>query len=224
MELETFKKLPLGGVDRRAMVGALAEHGPRAAEKLLTEQRKHVRPVGTNIASDTAVLLLGGSNGITRALAVQLVFGEKAAVFGVHLDSLKMQIGVHHTKALSDAASAEGLTAKFFNGDATKPAVIEEIVAELKKSYRAVHLINGIAAGATKRYAEHGETQVKDLDVGFDTVLQVPDFSTPGSIRKVGLVKVEVATAADIELLSRVGRAPRRSGALGQGREHRRVL
>lgn len=199
MELETFKKLPLGGVDRRAMVGALAEHGPAAAEKLLNEQRELVKPAGANIAPDTAVLVLGGSNGITRALAVQLVFGEKAAVFGVHLDSLKMQIGGHHVKALSDAAEAEGLTARFFNGDATKPAVIEEVVAELKKSYRAVHLINGIAAGATKRYAEHGTTQVKDLDVGFDTVLQVPDFSKAESIRKVGLVNVDVATEADIE-------------------------
>ena len=87
MELGTFKKLPLGGVDRRALVGALADHGTRVATELLARQRDAIRPTGTRIAPDAAVLLLGGSNGITRALALQLVFGEGAAVFGVHFDS-----------------------------------------------------------------------------------------------------------------------------------------
>jgi enoyl-[acyl-carrier protein] reductase/trans-2-enoyl-CoA reductase (NAD+) len=68
---------------------------------------------------------------------------------------------------------------------------------------RAVHLINGIAAGATKRYAEHGPTLVKDLDVAFDPVLQVPDFSRPENVRKVGMVEVEVATEVDIERTNR---------------------
>jgi enoyl-[acyl-carrier protein] reductase/trans-2-enoyl-CoA reductase (NAD+) len=63
---------------------------------------------------------------------------------------------------------------KFFNEDATKPATIEMVVKELKGKFRAVHFVNGIAAGATKRYAEHGPTQVKDLDVAFHPVLQTP--------------------------------------------------
>src|SRR6185369_14965481 len=58
-------------------------------------------------------------------------------------------------------------------------------------------------AGATKRYAEHGPTQVKDVDVAFDPVLQVPDFSRPENIRKVGLVDVDVATDIDIERTNR---------------------
>ena len=62
-----------------------------------------------------------------------------------------------------------------------------------------MHLVNGIAAGATKRYVEHGPTQVKDIDVAFDPVLQVPDFSKPENVRQVGLVDVEVATDVDIE-------------------------
>lgn len=201
--LETFKKLPLGGVDRRAMVGALAEHGARAAAELLREHRARITPAGTRIAPDTAVLILGGSNGITRALALQLLFGEGAAVFGVHLDSEKMQIGPHHVRAITEAAEASGLTARFFNADATRPQTIDEVVAALKGRYRAVHLVNGIAAGATKRYAEHGPTQVRDLDVAFDPVLQVPDFSRPESVRRLGLVEVEVATEADIERTNR---------------------
>ena len=205
MDLETFKKLPLGGVDRRALVGAIAKDGARVATELLERQRRvSIRPTGTAIAPDAAVLILGGSNGITRALGVQLLFGERARVYAVHFDSEKMQIGPSHVHAIKAAADAEGLTARFWNEDATKPQVIEQVLAALEADgVRAVHLVNGIAAGATKRYAEHGPTQVKDVDVAFDPVLQVPDFSKPENVRRVGLVDVEVATDVDIERTNR---------------------
>jgi len=199
LTLETFKKLPLGGTDRRALVSTLAQHGLTTAEALLAEQRKALVPQGARIAKDAAVLILGGSNGITRALAVQLLFAEGASVACVHLDSEKMQIGHFHAQAITRAAEAEGRYARFFNDDATKPATIEMVVKELQSRFRAVHLVNGIAAGATKRYAEHGPTQVKDLDVAFHPVLQTPDFSKPENIRKIGLVDVEVASELDIE-------------------------
>lgn len=199
MTLEIFKKQPLGGVDRRAMVGALAEHGPRLAKEGLAADRAALAPKSTSLPKDAAVLVLGGSNGITRGLVIQLVFGEGVPVYAVHLDSEKMQIGPHHVKAIAAAAEAEGVETRFFNEDATKPDVVTNVVAALKEKYRVVHLVNGIAAGATKRYEEHGPTTVKDVDVAFDTVLQTPDFSKPENIRKVGLVEVEVATAVDIE-------------------------
>lgn len=201
--METFKKLPLGGVDRRALVGALANDGLRVATELLARQRAATKPAGAAIANDAAVLILGGSNGITRAMAVQLLFGERARVYGVHFDSEKMQIGHFHVQALTKAAEAEGLSARFWNNDATKPQVIEEVVAALRGEVRAVHLVNGIAAGATKRYVEHGPAQVKDVDVAFDPVLQIPDFSRAENVRKVGLVDVEVATDVDIERTNR---------------------
>jgi len=165
--LETFKKLPLGGLDRRALATSLAAHGKSTATSLLAEQRAGIRPRSTAIAPDTAVLILGGSNGITRALAIQLLFGERAAVYGVHFDSEKLQIGFFHVQALVEAATAAGLTTRFWNEDATKPATVESVIREIAARHRMVHLVNGIAAGATKRYAEHGPTQVKDLDVAF---------------------------------------------------------
>lgn len=204
MELDTFKKLPLGGVDRRAMVSALAKDGLRVATELLDAQRKAIVPAGTAIAKDAAVLILGGSNGITRALAAQLLFGEGARVYAVHYDSEKMQIGPLHVSAMKAAADAEGREAHFWNDDATKPEVIEKVLTALEAGgVRAVHMINGIAAGATKRYAQHGPTKVKDLDVAFDPVLQVPDFGKPENVRRLGLVDVEVATDADIERTNR---------------------
>lgn len=203
MDLEVFKKQPLGGTDRRSIVSGLAEHGSRVARELLDTQIRRVCPRGAIIPNDTAVIVLGGSNGITRAIAIELLFGARAAVFGVHYDSDKMQIGVHHVAALRERATTEGLTTRFWNTDATKPGVPEEVIAELKDKYRAVHLINGIAAGATKRYAEHGPTKVKDIDVAFDPILQIPDFSRPDNIRRVGLVEVEVATETDIERTNR---------------------
>jgi enoyl-[acyl-carrier protein] reductase/trans-2-enoyl-CoA reductase (NAD+) len=204
VDLETFKKLPLGGVDRRALAGALAKDGLRVATDLLDRQRPAIRPAGTAIAKDAAVLILGGSNGITRALALQLLFGERARVYAVHYDSEKMQIGPFHVRALKAAADAEGLKARFWNDDATRPQVIEQVRDAIEADgVRAIHLVNGIAAGATKRYAEHGPTTVKDLDVAFDPVLQVPDFSRPENVKKLGLVEVEVANDADIERTNR---------------------
>jgi enoyl-[acyl-carrier protein] reductase / trans-2-enoyl-CoA reductase (NAD+) len=199
MELETFKKLPLGGVDRRALVGLLESKGPDAAKRVLAEQRAQLAPAGVSIPDDAAVLILGGSNGITRAVAVQLLFGERVPVYGVHYDSAKMQIGVHHVAAIEEAAKEEGVACAYFNRDATRDKTIDEVVAHLKGRYRVVHLINGIAAGATKRYEQHGPAKVRDLDVAFDPVLQVPDFANPEAYRTLGLVEVEVATEAEIE-------------------------
>ncbi len=199
MALEVFKKLPLGGVDRRSLVPLLADKGEATATQLLQHQRKAVKRTGIDLGDDAAVLILGGSNGITRALAVQLVFGEGAHVFGVHYDSARMQIGPHHTKAIEEAAASTGLTCQFLNRDATRDKTIVEVVRILKEKYRVVHLINGIAAGATKRYEKHGAIQVPDLDVAFDPVLQVPDFARAEAYRQYGLVDVDVATETEIE-------------------------
>jgi enoyl-[acyl-carrier protein] reductase / trans-2-enoyl-CoA reductase (NAD+) len=198
-ELGVFKKLPLGGVDRRALVAQLASEGPRAARELLRTERARIGPAGTTIAPDAVVLLLGGSNGLTRAIAAQLLFGEGVAVVGVHHDSEKMQIGVHHVGALGEAAAEAAVVSRFFNADAARAETVAEVVSVLRGQWRTVHLINGIAAGAPKRHAVHGPTQVLDLDVAFDPVLQVPDFRRPENIRRLGRVEVEVATAADVE-------------------------
>jgi enoyl-[acyl-carrier protein] reductase/trans-2-enoyl-CoA reductase (NAD+) len=198
-KLETFTKQPLGGVDRRSLLDLLAKNGPDTARNDLAAQRKTIATQGTDIPRDACVLMLGGSNGILRAVAVQLVFGEKVPVYCVHYDSEKLQIGGHHARAIHDAATEIGVAADFKNADATKPAVIAEVVESLKSRYRVVHLINGIAAGATKRYEQHGKTKVRDLDVAFDPVRQVPDFSAWDRVRKVGLVEVDTASAEDIE-------------------------
>jgi len=200
MELETFKKLPLGGVDRRSLVGLLKEKGPAAAEQVLASQRAALSPAGIDLPDDVAVLILGGSNGITRALAAQLLFGEKVPVYGVHYDSAKMQIGGHHVAAMEKAAEEVGVACGFFNRDATRDKTMTEVIEHLQaQEVRAVHVINGIAAGATKRYEKHGPTKVRDLDVAFDPVLQVPAFDVPEAYRQLGLVDVDVATEAEIE-------------------------
>lgn len=194
MPLEIFKKLPLGGVDRRKLMGLMAERGRTEAEALLSRQRAAISPQGAQIAPDAAVIILGGSNGITRAVALQLVFGEAASVVCVHYDSPRMQIGPHHVAALHEAAAQTGVQVRSFNADATKPETVARVIETIRSEFRAVHLVNGIAAGTPKRHARHGPTQVLDLDVAFDPVLQVPDFSRPDNFRRLGLVEVGVAT------------------------------
>lgn len=202
--LETFTKLPLGGLDRRALVGLLARQGPEVARRDLEVHRARVIRQGVDLPSDACVLMLGGSNGILRAVAIQLVFGERVPVYCVHYDSEKLQIGVHHARAIAEAAAAEGVAVTFKNADATRLEVVHEVVRELRERYRVVHLINGIAAGATKRYREYGPTKVVDLDVEFDPIRQIPDFSSWEKIRRVGLVDVDVATDQDIERTNRM--------------------
>jgi enoyl-[acyl-carrier protein] reductase/trans-2-enoyl-CoA reductase (NAD+) len=204
--LEVFVKQPLGGMDRRAILPTLAEHGARVAREDLAAARARVRPAGVDDAAreDACVLLLGGSNGMLRAVAIQLVFGEAMPVYAVHYDSAKLQIGPHHAQALTEAAASAGVEARFRNDDATKPDVVTEVVDALRERYRVVHLVNGIAAGATKRYAEHGKALVKDLDVAFDPVRQTPDWSSWDRLRRVGLVEVDVATPQDIERTHRM--------------------
>src|SRR5256885_10343610 len=143
MPLEVFKKLPLGGLDRRALAASLAANGKSTATELLAKQRTAIRPRDTRLAPDSAVVVLGGSNGITRALAIQLAFGEEAPVYGVHFDSEKLQIGFFHVQACVEAAATAGLITRFWNEDATKPATVEAVVAELRARHRAVHLVNG---------------------------------------------------------------------------------
>ncbi len=197
--LELFVKLPLGGVDRRAIPGMLGEHGLPTARADVARWRAAVRPAPCEIADDACVLVLGGSNGILRAVAIQLLFGQRVPVHCVHYDSEKLQVGPHYARAIMEAAAEAGVACTFTNGDATKPDMINATVDSLRGKYRAVHLINGIAAGATKRYSKHGPTEVRDLDVAFDGVRQIPDFSAPECVRRLGLVKVDVATDQDIE-------------------------
>lgn len=199
IHLETFTKLPFGGVDRRVLLQQLASEGPSTAAADLAAARAKLTPQGLSLPEGTVVLMLGGSGGILRALAIQLLFGERAPIYAVHYDSEKLQIGVHHARAMMSAASEQGVDCKFLNADATRPETIAQVVDELRAKYKRVHLINGIAAGATKRFAEHGTDQVRDLDMAFDPVRQIADFSHWDSLRRIGLVNVEIATEAEIE-------------------------
>jgi enoyl-[acyl-carrier protein] reductase/trans-2-enoyl-CoA reductase (NAD+) len=199
IHLETFTKLPFGGVDRRLLVQRLASDGASTAAADLEAARARTAPSGTRYPEGSAVLLLGGSGGILRALAIHLLFGDRVPVYAVHYDSEKLQIGGHHARALMAAAAAQGTPCTYLNADATRPETVQQLVAQLAGKHRCVHLINGIAAGATKRFAEHGAAKVRDLDIAFDPVRQIADFSTWSALRHIGLVDVEIATESEIE-------------------------
>jgi enoyl-[acyl-carrier protein] reductase/trans-2-enoyl-CoA reductase (NAD+) len=200
IQLETFSKLPFGGVSPKLMAQRLAAEGAAVAAADLERARIKVRPSGVPFPEGSAVLMLGGSGGILRALAIQLVVGERVPVYAMHYDSEKLQIGPYHARALEAAAAELGVPCRFLNADATRPEKIQGMVDAIKEGrHRCVHLLNGIAAGATKRFAEYGTAKVRDLDIAFDPLRQIADFSSWESIRRFGLVDVEIATEADIE-------------------------
>lgn len=197
--LKVFEKLPLGGLDRRAMMASLAQKGAEVARGDLAAQRTKLKRAGVAIAKDACVLLLGGSNGILRSVAIQLLFGEGVPVWAVHRDSEQLQIGVHHARAIMAGANEAGVDCVYRNDDALREATMADVAAQLKQKYRCVHLIDGIASGSLRRLPEFGAGKVRDLDVAFDPVRQIPDFSSFESVRGVGLVEVPVATPIEIE-------------------------
>jgi enoyl-[acyl-carrier protein] reductase/trans-2-enoyl-CoA reductase (NAD+) len=197
--LESFVKLPLGGIDRRAMLQRLTADGPRVAQSDLAAARARLRPSDVRLPEGHAVVLLGGSGGILRAVAIELVFSLRVPVYAVHYDSEKLQIGAHHARAISEGAREVGVPCAYHNADATRPESVEALVAELRGRHSVVHLVNGIAAGATKRFPEYGPSHVRELDVVFDPVRQTPDFSSWSNLRKVGLAEVGVANEAETE-------------------------
>jgi enoyl-[acyl-carrier protein] reductase/trans-2-enoyl-CoA reductase (NAD+) len=191
-------------LDRRKLLTRLAEDGPKVAALDLERDLKLLAPKSTSFGPDECVLMLGGSNGLGRALILQLLFGERANVFVLHNDSEKLQIGPHHVATMRQAAAKEGLNTAFMNDDATQPRIVEAVVSMLRVEYKTVHLFNCIAAGAPKRYEEHGPIEVPDIDIEMDPVRQIADFSKPENARAIGTVKVEVASAMDIEKTNRL--------------------
>lgn len=197
--LETFEKKPLGGADLKVILKTLNAEGQTSADALLESQLAAIKPTGLKLPEDHVVLMLGGSNGILRAVALQLLFGEKVPVYAVHYDRAGLQIGYYHVEAIKKEAEKRGVDTRWWNIDATDEKAIAEVVATLKEKYKVVHVINGIAAGATKRYEEHGSIKVKDIDLNYHPVFQYPDFSAIENFRKFGEVEVAIATANDIE-------------------------
>lgn len=197
-------KQALAGLGRRELVALLSERGPTLARDDLQRDLAGLRSHPSSIADDACVLVLGGSNGLGRALAVQLLFGEGRNVFVLHNDSERLQIGPHHVAAMRDEAVARGLHSVFLNDDATDPRVVRDVMLALRAQYRCVHLFNSIAAGAPKRDAVHGKTTVFDIDVAMDPVRQVADFSSAEHYRGFGSVEVDVATEAETERTHRL--------------------
>jgi enoyl-[acyl-carrier protein] reductase / trans-2-enoyl-CoA reductase (NAD+) len=202
--LPPLTKAVLGGLDRRQLMARLAEEGPKVAAADFARDRERLAPRTISLPRDEVVLVLGGSNGLGRALVMQLLFAERANVFALHNDSEKLQVGTHHVRAIREAAAFEGLQSAFMNDDATNPKVVADVITALRAIYKRVHVFNSIAAGAPKRYAEHGPTQVPDIEVAFDPIRQVADFSQADNAKAIGLVDVDVASQADIDKTNRL--------------------
>ena len=101
-ELEVFEKLPLGGMNIREIPKILDAEAPAICREMLARQVAALKPCGVSLPADHVVLMLGGSNGILRAVAIQLLFGEKVPVYAVHYDR-RMMIGSYHVDAIKDS-------------------------------------------------------------------------------------------------------------------------
>eukprot|EP01065_Artemidia_motanka_P036458 TRINITY_DN44388_c0_g1_i1.p1 TRINITY_DN44388_c0_g1~~TRINITY_DN44388_c0_g1_i1.p1 ORF type:complete len:384 (+),score=118.71 TRINITY_DN44388_c0_g1_i1:61-1212(+) len=189
--LEKLEKKPFGGADLRRMASELRAQGHYTAQTALVRDLQRVEPVGRPPSSH-GVVILGGSNGITRSLALWLAFGEGVPVWCVHSDNQRMQIGAWHAAVAAEAAQKAGVRLSFTNRSATLADVRESVIADVVASdVRSVSLINGVAAGVPKRHASVGGCSVPDIACGYHPILQTPDLR---EITAVGMVEVPTAT------------------------------
>eukprot|EP01062_Namystynia_karyoxenos_P043376 TRINITY_DN31786_c0_g1_i1.p1 TRINITY_DN31786_c0_g1~~TRINITY_DN31786_c0_g1_i1.p1 ORF type:complete len:420 (+),score=106.10 TRINITY_DN31786_c0_g1_i1:94-1260(+) len=213
--LQAMAKRPLGGVDLRQMAVLIKAEGRSAADRQLQTDLARLRPVPAVLPENHGVVVLGGSNGITRAIALQLSFGQRVPVWCVHSDNPRMQIAYQHAQSAAARAEAENVPLKYRNVSAIADGVAQEVAAEMRAAgVRSASLINGIAAGVPKRYAQFGPCAVPELDCAFHPVLQTPDFGTPAAYRSIGLVDVGVASDQEVQrTMDLMGSAPQTAWA-----------
>ena len=166
---------------RRRSARRWSARSPRTAcaspTELLARQRARLRPARTRPSPRTPPCSSSAARTASPAPSrCSSLFGERRARLRRPLRQREDADRPLPRAGDQGRRRRRGPDRRFWNDDADQAADrSRQVLAELEADgVRAVHLVNGIAAGATKRYAEHGPTLVKDVDVAFDPVLQVP--------------------------------------------------
>lgn len=113
------------------------------------------------------VLVIGASTGYGLASRIEAAFGMGAATIGVMFEKeasgkRTATPGFYNTKAFDEAAHAEGLYAKSFNGDAFSVEVKEKVIAAIKEDLGKVDMVV-YSLAAPRRTNADGTTFVSSL-------------------------------------------------------------
>ena len=110
-------------------------------------------------------LILGASSGFGEATARALA-GVGYSIFGVHLDRRST---MPHVEELVRDIEAQGVSAKFFNGNAADPerqnAVLDEIASTVRPGEQVDVLLHSLAFGTLATYTGEGALTPAQMDM-----------------------------------------------------------
>lgn len=118
---------------------------PVGCEVNVKNQINYVKENG-KVEGPKKVLVIGASTGYGLASRIEAAFGMGAATIGVMFEKeasgkRTATPGFYNTKAFDEAAKAEGLYAKSFNGDAFSKEVKENVIAAIKEDLGKVDMV-----------------------------------------------------------------------------------
>lgn len=118
---------------------------PTGCEVNVKNQINYVKENG-RVEGPKKVLVIGASTGYGLASRIEAAFGMGAATIGVMFEKeasgkRTATPGFYNTKAFEEAAHAEGLYAKSFNGDAFSKEVKENVISAIKEDLGKVDMV-----------------------------------------------------------------------------------
>ena len=139
---------------------------PTGCEVNVKNQIQYIKNQG-KVDGPKKVLVIGASTGYGLASRIAAAFGMGAATMGVMFEKeatgkRTATPGYYNTKAFEEAAKAEGLYAKSFNGDAFSVEMKEQVIAAIKEDFGQIDMLV-YSLAAPRRTTADGTTYVSSL-------------------------------------------------------------
>ena len=136
---------------------------PAGCAKRVAEQIEVVRAQGPIENGPKRVLVIGASSGYGLSSRITTAFGAGASTIGVFFErpGTERRIGTagwYHSAAFEEAAAAEGLYARSFNGDAYSDEMKQQVVEGIKADLGQVDCVVYSLASPRRTHPKTGET------------------------------------------------------------------
>lgn len=175
---------------------------PAGCAKNVENQIAYVKEKGV-FDGAKKVLVIGASTGYGLASRITAAFGMGAATIGVMFEKeaagkRTATPGFYNTQAFENAAGAEGLYARSFNGDAFSEEVKEEVIAAIKADLGQVDMVI-YSLAAPRRTTAEGITYASSLKT-----IGEPFTQKNWNLRDNTIGEATIGSAAEEEILATV--------------------
>ena len=135
---------------------------PQGCARHVAEQIAVVKTRGINTKGPKKVLVIGASTGYGLSSRISAAFGSNAATIGVFFEKPAEAdrcgtAGWYNSAAFEKEATAAGLYARSFNGDAFSDAMKAEVCAAIKKDLGQVDCVIYSLASPRRTEPKSGE-------------------------------------------------------------------